>query len=207
MRRQSACQVADGLARRDDAFDGGNADLGVDIDMAADMGHAEAQHLGDLAGRLAARVDARLPLGAAVREDAVVAGWAEPVAEPVHADERLVEMGICGAGLGSGFALAMVTALDHLPLPEQAGTLAALMQGGGFLIASRAPLLLALVHDRTGSYSAGWMIHVGFVAVTAGLYLGFSPGSYGRATGLGGAGAGQAPPGAPSGSCPAPGSR
>jgi CP family cyanate transporter-like MFS transporter len=115
--------------------------------------------------------------------------------------------GICGAGLGSGFALAMVTALDHLPHPEQAGTLAALMQGGGFLIASLAPLLLALVQDRTGSYSAGWMIHIGFVAVTAGLYLGFSPGSYGRATGLESAGAGQAPPGAPSGSCPVPGSR
>lgn len=92
--------------------------------------------------------------------------------------------GICGAGLGSSFALAIVTALDHLPHPEQAGTLAALMQGGGFLIASVAPLLVALLHDRTGSYSAGWLMHVGFVAVTAGLYLGFSPESYGRATGL-----------------------
>jgi CP family cyanate transporter-like MFS transporter len=74
--------------------------------------------------------------------------------------------GICGAGLGSGFAVAIVTALDHMPHPEQAGALVALMQGGGFLLASLAPLLLALLHDWTGTYSAGWIMHIGFVAVT-----------------------------------------
>ena len=90
--------------------------------------------------------------------------------------------GICGAGLGSGFALAIVTALDHLPQPEQAGALVALMQAGGFLLASIAPLLLALLHDCTGTYSAGWIMHIGFVAVTSALYLGFKPESYAAAT-------------------------
>ena len=92
--------------------------------------------------------------------------------------------GICGAGLGSGFALAIVTALDHLPNPEQAGALVALMQGGGFLLASVPPLLLAVLHGWTGTYSAGWIMHVGFVAVTSALYLGFKPEGYAVATQL-----------------------
>lgn len=89
--------------------------------------------------------------------------------------------GICGAGLGSSFALAIVTALDHLDKPEQAGALAALLQGGGFLIAALAPLMMALLHDWTASYTAGWLMHIGCVAVTAILYRGFSPASYGPA--------------------------
>ena len=94
--------------------------------------------------------------------------------------------GICGAGLGSSFALAIVTALDHLPQPEQAGALVALMQGGGFLLASLAPLLVAMVHGWTQSFSAGWLLHVGFVAATAVLYLGFRPDGYARVTGVDG---------------------
>jgi CP family cyanate transporter-like MFS transporter len=92
--------------------------------------------------------------------------------------------GICGAGLGSSFALAIVTALDHMPQPEQAGALTALMQGGGFLLASIAPLLMALLHDWTGDYGAGWMMHIVFVTATAILYLGFDPKGYGRAVGV-----------------------
>jgi CP family cyanate transporter-like MFS transporter len=86
--------------------------------------------------------------------------------------------GLCGAGLGGSFALAIVTALDHLPRPEQAGALAALMQGGGFLIAAIGPYALALLHDWTGGFAAGWLLHLGCVLVTALLYLRFDPRSY-----------------------------
>lgn len=86
--------------------------------------------------------------------------------------------GLCGAGLGGSFALAIVTALDHLPQPEQAGALAALMQGGGFLIAAIGPYAMALLHDWTGGFAAGWMLHFGCVLVTALLYLRFDPRSY-----------------------------
>jgi len=85
---------------------------------------------------------------------------------------------ICGAGLGGGFALALITALDHLPRPEQAGALAALMQGGGFLIAALPPLALALLQERTGSFAAGWVLHLVCVAVTFVLYLRLNPARY-----------------------------
>lgn len=86
--------------------------------------------------------------------------------------------GLCGAGLGGSFALAIVTALDHLPRPEQAGALAALMQGGGFLLAAAGPYAMALLHGWTGGFSAGWMLHFGCVLITALLYLRFNPRSY-----------------------------
>lgn len=86
--------------------------------------------------------------------------------------------GLCGAGLGGSFALAIVTALDHLPQPEQAGALAALMQGGGFLIAALGPYAMALLHDWTGGFAAGWGLHLGCVLATALLYLRFDPRHY-----------------------------
>ncbi|MEW9613981.1 hypothetical protein AB3G45_09145 [Shinella sp. S4-D37] len=86
--------------------------------------------------------------------------------------------GLCGAGLGGSFALAIVTALDHLPRPEQAGALAALMQGGGFLIAALGSYAMALLHDWTGGFAAGWALHLGCVLATALLYLRFDPQLY-----------------------------
>jgi MFS transporter, CP family, cyanate transporter len=89
--------------------------------------------------------------------------------------------GLCGAGLGGSFSLAIVTALDHLPRPEQAGALAALMQGGGFLIAAIGPYAVALLHDWTGGFAAGWMLHFVLVLATALLYLRFDPRTYPQA--------------------------
>jgi len=89
--------------------------------------------------------------------------------------------GICGAGLGGSFALAIVTALDHLPRPEQAGALAALMQGGGFLLAAVPPFVMAMLHDGMGSFAGGWIMHLACVAVTAVLYMSFDPKRYATA--------------------------
>lgn len=85
---------------------------------------------------------------------------------------------ILGCGLGGCFALLMIVALDHLPDPEKAGALAALMQGGGFLIAATPAWLVALLHDMTGNYKAGWMGHVATVLVVAILVWRFAPGRY-----------------------------
>ncbi|MBC8719184.1 cyanate transporter [Ochrobactrum sp. Marseille-Q0166] len=85
---------------------------------------------------------------------------------------------ICGAGLGGSFALAMITSLDHLPKPQEAGALAAMMQGGGFLIAALGPVATALLHNLTGTFASGWIIHLVLVASICPLYLRFNPRHY-----------------------------
>jgi len=85
---------------------------------------------------------------------------------------------ICGAGLGGSFALAMITSLDHLPRPEEAGALAAMMQGGGFLIAALGPVATAFLHGLTTSFASGWIMHLVLVASICPLYLSFNPHKY-----------------------------
>lgn len=85
---------------------------------------------------------------------------------------------ICGAGLGGSFALAMITSLDHLPRPEEAGALAAMMQGGGFLIAALGPVATAFLHSLTGSFASGWIMHLVLVASICPLYMSFNPRKY-----------------------------
>ena len=85
---------------------------------------------------------------------------------------------VCGAGLGGSFSLALVTALDHLPRAEQAGTLAALMQGGGFLMAALAPLVGSLLHEWSGNFATVWILHLACVAVSFILYLQLNPKRY-----------------------------
>lgn len=92
-----------------------------------------------------------------------------------------VWVALCGAGLGGSFALAMVTALDHIPDPGRAGALAALMQGGGFMLAAVAPYLFGLLRQWSGHYSSGWELHLLFVGLTALIYLRFNPAHYSRA--------------------------
>lgn len=82
---------------------------------------------------------------------------------------------LLGAGLGGSFALSMVVALDDLPDPGQAGALAALMQGGGFLISALPPWIVALLHGQTGGFRAGWSLHLACVAVVAVLTVWLAP--------------------------------
>lgn len=88
---------------------------------------------------------------------------------------------LLGAGLGGSFALMLVVALDHHPDPARAGGLAALMQGGGFLLAAVPPWIVALLHETTGGFPAGWLMHLCFVAAVSLLVIRLSPASYARA--------------------------
>jgi CP family cyanate transporter-like MFS transporter len=88
---------------------------------------------------------------------------------------------LLGAGLGGCFALSMIVALDHLPDPAEAGALSALMQGGGFLITALPPWIVAALHEATGSFVAGWLLHLASAIVVAALYWRVSPASYARA--------------------------
>ncbi|QIL80654.1 CynX/NimT family MFS transporter [Diaphorobacter sp. HDW4A] len=85
---------------------------------------------------------------------------------------------LLGVGLGGCFALMMVVALDHLPSPSQAGALNALMQGGGFLLASLAPWVIAQLHEVTGKFESGWMYQLGAVCVVCVLVARLSPSHY-----------------------------
>ena len=71
--------------------------------------------------------------------------------------------------------------LDHLPDPVEAGTLSALMQGGGFVIAAPAPWIVAALHDGTGGFVAGWLLHLGCAAAVAMLIARLAPSRYARA--------------------------
>ncbi|WMC11643.1 cyanate transporter [Oceanimonas pelagia] len=88
---------------------------------------------------------------------------------------------VCGAGLGGNFSMSLVTALDHLPQPQQAGVLTALMQGGGFLLAALGPLAVSLLLECTGTFAAGWTLHLGLVSVVLLTTLRFNPRRYAQA--------------------------
>ncbi|ENW81750.1 hypothetical protein F909_01434 [Acinetobacter sp. ANC 3929] len=85
-----------------------------------------------------------------------------------------------GMGLGGCFALLMIVVLDHLSDPAHAGQLSALMQGGGFLLAAIAPWLVAVLHDMTGTYAAGWIWHLSMVLIVAILMTRLDPIHYAK---------------------------
>ena len=85
---------------------------------------------------------------------------------------------LLGAGLGGCFALTLIVALDHLPDPAQAGTLSALMQGGGFLIAALPPWIVAMLRESLGEFTAGWLLHLACVAAVAMLFWRLAPAGY-----------------------------
>ena len=85
---------------------------------------------------------------------------------------------IGGAGLGGCFSLYLVVALDHLPRPEDAAALGALMQGGGFLLAGCAPWLAAVLHDATGSFATAWWYHLAAVVLVMLATTRFDPRRY-----------------------------
>ncbi|MFB9224515.1 cyanate transporter [Paracoccus cavernae] len=88
---------------------------------------------------------------------------------------------LLGAGLGGCFSMSLIVALEHLPDPAEAGALSAMMQGGGFLLASLPPFLLARLHDWSGGFATGWLLHLAAVLVVAVLVTRLSPASYGPA--------------------------
>ena len=94
-----------------------------------------------------------------------------------------VWVALAGFGLGGFFSLSLIVALDHLPGAQAAGTLAAFVQGVGFLLASSAPWLIGWLLDSGGSFITGWWLHIGVLVVMAVLTLNFSPAGYRRSMG------------------------
>ncbi|BCM19033.1 cyanate transporter [Mesorhizobium sp. J8] len=107
------------------------------------------------------------------------AGFAGLILQPEIAPFALALL--LGVGLGGSFSLTMIVALEHLLDPAEAGALSAMMQGGGFLIAAIPPWIVAVLHDMTGGFHAGWLLHLACIAVVTVLTLRLAPDSYGRA--------------------------
>jgi CP family cyanate transporter-like MFS transporter len=55
------------------------------------------------------------------------------------------------------------------------------MQGGGFVLAALPPWLVAVLHDLTGGYLAGWSWHLACIGLVAVLTAGLKPGGYAAA--------------------------
>lgn len=100
--------------------------------------------------------------------------WLAPQAAPV------LWCMLCGAGLGGSFSLIMVIALDHLPDPRRAGTLSALMQGFGFMLASTGPWVAARLHHLSGDFAAAWQWQLGGLVLMSLLVLRLDPRGYAK---------------------------
>lgn len=83
---------------------------------------------------------------------------------------------LLGFGMGAIFPLCLVLPVDVADGPTHVGATTALMLLGGYLISGVGPVVLGLVRDATGDFSASiWLLTgLGFVLVAACLTL--SPG-------------------------------
>jgi CP family cyanate transporter-like MFS transporter len=71
---------------------------------------------------------------------------------------------VLGLGIGTLFPLVMTLPLDLSDDPAQAGAVTGMMLGVGYSITGLAPLVLGLVRDATGSFSASLWLIVGIEA-------------------------------------------
>lgn len=68
----------------------------------------------------------------------------------------LLASSLLGLGIGALFPLSLIVTLDHADDPALAGELAAFVQGGGYLVASLAPLGAGVIRDRFADLSSVW---------------------------------------------------
>ncbi|BBT79872.1 MFS transporter [Aeromonas sp. YN13HZO-058] len=98
--------------------------------------------------------------------------WLAPASAPI------LWCMLCGAGLGGSFSLIMVIALDHLPDPRRAGTLSALMQGFGFMLAATGPWVAARLYHYVGDFAAAWQWQLGGLLLMSLLVVRLDPRHY-----------------------------
>ena len=65
-------------------------------------------------------------------------------------------MGCLGLGIGALFPLSLIITLDHARSPDEAGSLLAFVQGGGYLIAASMPFLAGYLRDHLASLHWAW---------------------------------------------------
>ncbi|WP_323777013.1 hypothetical protein [Leisingera sp.] len=76
-------------------------------------------------------------------------GFGVPYTTPV--DMSFLAIALMGVGIGIWFPLSIIVAIDHVGDPATAGNFTSLVQGGGYFLASFAPLLAGAVRYSTGN--------------------------------------------------------
>ncbi|MFK0310874.1 cyanate transporter [Pseudomonas sp. NPDC090233] len=69
-----------------------------------------------------------------------------------------VWVAMIGLGLGACFSLSLTLTLEHLKTPGEAGSLAAFVQGVGFIITGTVPYVTGWLRDVTGDFQASWTL-------------------------------------------------
>ncbi|WP_313431155.1 cyanate transporter [Pseudomonas sp.] len=65
---------------------------------------------------------------------------------------------LIGFGLGACFSLSLTLTLEHLQTPAEAGSLAAFVQGIGFIITGIIPYITGWLRDVSGDFQASWTL-------------------------------------------------
>jgi len=63
-----------------------------------------------------------------------------------------------GLGLGACFSLSLTLTLEHLKTPGEAGSLAAFVQGVGFIVTGTVPYVTGWLRAFTGDFQAAWTL-------------------------------------------------
>ncbi|WP_207869024.1 CynX/NimT family MFS transporter [Pseudomonas sp. 51_B] len=85
-----------------------------------------------------------------------LAGFVGLLLAPTMATGLWVAM--IGFGLGACFSLSLTLTLEHLKAPAEAGSLAAFVQGIGFIITGIVPYIAGWLRDMSGDFQASWTL-------------------------------------------------
>lgn len=92
-------------------------------------------------------------------------------------------VGLIGYGLGACFALILTLTLEHLNEPRAAGSLAAFVQGIGFILTGISPYLTGWLRDISGDFQASWILLAVTVVLMLAVTWRFDPAAYAKAMG------------------------
>ncbi|WP_449433712.1 CynX/NimT family MFS transporter [Pseudomonas putida] len=88
---------------------------------------------------------------------------------------------LIGFGLGACFSQSLTLTLEHLKSPAEAGSLAAFVQGIGFIITGIVPYITGWLRDVSGDFQASWaLLSVTVLAMLAVTWC-FAPRGYASA--------------------------
>lgn len=92
---------------------------------------------------------------------AILVGLTFLIAAPLSL--ALPAMALLGLGIGALFPLSLIVTLDHADDPARAGSLAAFVQGGGYIIASAMPFIAGWLRSHSNDLSQAWILMAGGV--------------------------------------------